>query len=87
MKDEPEGGAVPLKMANVLGVFYVLVGGLFVACILALINVAVDVWSRCKEKEVWKCFSAPANAIDRHFGFVFLHSIFVPVLSHFLLTQ
>lgn len=43
-------------MANVEGVFYVLVGGVFVAMIFAFIAVIFETRSVCKENEV--CFAS-----------------------------
>lgn len=43
---------MPLQMANVVGVFYVLSFGVTVSFILSFIAVVVDTWSVCRENKV-----------------------------------
>lgn len=52
-KGESDGGsALALEMPNVVGVFYVLSGGVVVAIILAFIVVLIETRNVCKENEV-----------------------------------
>lgn len=51
-KGESEEGALALEMANVEGVFYVLIGGVFVAIIFAFIAVIFETRRVCNENEV-----------------------------------
>lgn len=51
-KGESEEGAVPLELANVIGVFYVLCVGVTIAMFLAFIAVLLEVWMVCRENKV-----------------------------------
>lgn len=51
-KGESEDGAVPLQMANVVGVFYVLSFGVIYSFFAAFIAVVIDTWTVCKENKV-----------------------------------
>lgn len=49
---EDEGGAVELEMANVVGVFYVLVGGSIFALIFVFILILLDALKVSREMKV-----------------------------------
>lgn len=51
-KGESEEAALALEMANVEGVFYVLVGGVWTATVMAFILVLLETRSVAKENEV-----------------------------------
>lgn len=52
IKAEPDESAVPLGMANVVGVFYVLGIGVMFALFLAFIAITHEIWQVSKENEV-----------------------------------
>ncbi|XP_031634001.1 glutamate receptor ionotropic, kainate 2-like isoform X2 [Contarinia nasturtii] len=49
---ESDEGAVPLQMANVVGIFYVLSFGVMFGMFLAFIAVVLDTWKVCRENKV-----------------------------------
>lgn len=53
--DEGDAVAVPLEMANVVGVFYCLVGGVFIATFYAIIGGCYECYKRSKAQQV--CFA------------------------------
>ena len=57
-KSQSEEGAVPLELANVIGVFYVLSVGSTAAMFLAFIAVVHETWRVCKDNKVRSLLNA-----------------------------
>lgn len=52
LKDPPEEGALALEMANVEGIFYLLIVGVIIAILFALIDVLLETRKSCKINKV-----------------------------------
>lgn len=63
-KDEDDDGqAVPLQLANVIGIFYVLIGGSLFAVLYAIFSLLANIYHRTLKYKVCEIIICPQSPI------------------------